>query len=159
MTRRSYFSGGAGAVGLLVLRLVVGAAFILHGWPKIQNATTWMNAFAGEKAPPGYLQAAAAISEFGGGIAWIIGFLTPLAAIGIAAVMATAIATAHLPAGDPFIAVNVRGQPYHPSFELAAAYLAAALCLLLTGPGALSLDYLLFGRRRSEPESPSMIRL
>jgi putative oxidoreductase len=138
-------------LGLLVLRLVVGGAFILHGWPKIQNATTWMNAFAGDQAPPGFLQAAAAYAEFGGGIAWIIGFLTPLASILIAATMATAIAIAHLPAGHPFVATS----PGQPSFELAAAYLAVAMALLLVGPGALSLDYCLFGRRRSdEPLRP-----
>src|SRR5262245_53952422 len=106
--RHSYFVGGAGALGLLVLRLVVGAAFILHGWPKVyqngqfynQNGqlvmTTWMNAFAGEKAPPPYLQGAAAVAEFGGGIALIVGFLAPLAAIGIAATMGTALATVHI---------------------------------------------------------------
>ena len=45
--------GGRGALGLLVLRLVFGAAFMLHGWPKIQNATAWM----GPEAPvPGALQ-------------------------------------------------------------------------------------------------------
>ena len=45
------------SIGLLAVRLVVGVAFLFHGWPKIQNPMGWM----GEKAPvPGLLQAAAA---------------------------------------------------------------------------------------------------
>ena len=48
------------------VRLVAGTAFVLHGWPKIQNPTGWM----GPDAPvPGALQAAAAVAEFGGGVA------------------------------------------------------------------------------------------
>src|SRR5436309_402599 len=31
------FVGGMGAGGLLALRLVIGAAFVLHGWPEVQN--------------------------------------------------------------------------------------------------------------------------
>jgi putative oxidoreductase len=146
------FVGGPGALGLLVIRLVVGVAFILHGWPKVQNANAWMNAFAGDQAPPAFLQAAAAYTEFGGGIAWIVGFLTPLASIAIAATMGTAIVIAHLPAGHPFVSPTGGS-----SFELAAAYLAVALMLLLVGPGTLSLDALLFGRRASnEPLRPTV---
>src|SRR5688572_29253926 len=81
------FPGTRESLGLLLLRLVMGAAFILHGWPKIQNATAWM----GADAPvPGFLQAAAAASEFGGGILLILGLLTPLALLGLAATMAVA---------------------------------------------------------------------
>ena len=36
--------GGLGSLGLLLLRLVMGAAFVLHGWPKIQNPLDWMGA-------------------------------------------------------------------------------------------------------------------
>src|SRR4051794_26073773 len=125
MFRWYAYIGGAGSVGLLLLRLVVGSAFILHGWPKIQNATTWMNAFAGDHAPPGFLQAAAAVAEFGGGIAWVVGLLVPLFSLLIACTMATAIAMAHLPQGHSFVAA----APGQPSFELAAAYLAVGLAL------------------------------
>ena len=134
------FVGGRGAFGLLVLRLVTGTAFIQHGWPKIQNAFHWLD--QAPNPPPGFLQALAALSEFGGGIALIVGLLTPLAALGIACTMVVAITTVHLPKGDPFV-----GEPGKPSFEPAAVYLAIVITLLLVGPGLLSLDALLFGRR------------
>ena len=138
------FVGGRGALGLLVLRLVTGAAFIQHGWPKIQNAFHWLD--QAPNPPPGFLQALAALSEFGGGIALILGLLTPLAALGIACTMVVAITTVHLPRGDPFVAA----KPGEASFEPAAVYLAIVITLLLVGPGLLSLDALLFGRRASQ---------
>ena len=129
------FVRGPGAVGLLLLRVAMGAAFVLHGWPKVQHAFNWM----GPDAPvPGALQALAALSEFGGGIALALGLLTPLAALGIACTMATAVGMVHL--HDPFV-----GAPGRPSSEPAVVYLAAALMFLLVGPGALSLDALLAG--------------
>ena len=100
------FIRGRGAVGLLILRVVMGAAFILHGWPKFQNAFHWMDR-EDAPGPPGLLQALAAFSEFGGGIALIVGLLTPLAALGIACTMIGALAMVHLPHGDPFVATNV----------------------------------------------------
>lgn len=133
------FVQGRGAVGLLIFRLVVGFAFILHGMSKIQNPMHWMDKMPG--APPGFLQALAAISEFGGGIALILGLLTPLAALGIACTMAYALAKVHLPHGDAFVA------PGKPNFETPAFYLATMVMLILTGPGALSLDAQLFGRK------------
>lgn len=46
----------------------MGVAFVLHGWPKIQNPMGWMNAM-GMQSVPSFLQALAALAEFGGGIA------------------------------------------------------------------------------------------
>lgn len=130
--------GRIGPVGLLVLRLVMGAAFVLHGWPKIQNPFGWM----GPEAPfPAILIALAALAEFGGGLALISGLLTRLASLGIISTMVVAIGMVHVPQGDPFV-----GQG-GPSWELAAVYLACAILFLLLGPGRISLDAVLFGKR------------
>jgi putative oxidoreductase len=128
--------GNIGSVGLLLLRLVMGVAFVFHGWPKIQNPMGWMGP---EATMPAILQALAAISEFGGGMALIGGLLTRLASLGITGVMVVALATVHLPMGHPFV-----GKPGGPSFELPAVYLACAVVFLLLGPGRFSLDALLF---------------
>ncbi|NLY03052.1 MAG: DoxX family protein [Rhodopirellula sp.] len=132
--------GRIGSVGLLVLRLVMGAAFVLHGWPKIQNPFGWM----GPEAPfPGILIALAALAEFGGGLALIVGLLTRLASLGIISTMVVAIGMVHVPKGDPFVSQG------GASWELAAVYLACAILFLLLGPGRVSLDAVLFGKRNA----------
>jgi putative oxidoreductase len=135
------FARGRAAVGLLLVRLSVGAAFLFHGWYKISaGATSWMPSGA---PVPGFLQAAAAFTEFGGGLLLLLGLLTPVASLGLFFVMGVAINLAHLPARHPF----VNPDPHGPSWELAAVYLAVALLALLAGPGKFSLDYLIFGPR------------
>jgi putative oxidoreductase len=130
---------GRAATGLFIIRFVVGAALMFHGWGKIRQPFNWM----GPDAPvPGFLQALAALSEFGGGLALIIGLLTPLAAFGIACTMLFAIFGYHLRSGHPF--VNLTGGP---SYELAAVYLATALLVIIAGPGKVSLDALIFGAK------------
>jgi len=64
---------------LLLLRIVSGCAFAIHGWGKIQDPFHWMGS---ESSIPGVLQGLAALSEFGGGLAWAVGLLTRLAALG-----------------------------------------------------------------------------
>ncbi|MCI0524569.1 MAG: DoxX family protein [Acidobacteria bacterium] len=133
------FVGGRGALGLLIVRVIFGLGIMQHGWSKIQKPFTWM----GPDSPvPGFLQALAALSEFGGGIALILGLLTPIAMFGLACTMLTAILMVHVKAGDPFVA---RGGGR--SYELAALYLGFAVMMILTGPGKLSIDARLFGRR------------
>lgn len=125
------------SAGLLLLRVYAGAALMSHGWGKIQNPMHWMDRSPG--APPGVFQALAAVSEFFGGLALIVGLLTPLAALGIACTMAVAVFK-HVSKGDPFVG---RGG----SFEPALGYLVTAALLMLAGPGRYSLDSLVFRRR------------
>jgi putative oxidoreductase len=145
--RRIFYSDDFGiraSIGLLALRVVVGAALMFHGWPKIQNPMQWM----GADAPvPGFLQACAAVAEFVGGGALIFGLLTRLFALMLVINMAVAAGMVHISKGDPFV-----GKPDEPSWELAAVYFACALLILLAGPGTLSLDALLFGPRRGLEE-------
>lgn len=122
---------------LLVLRLVVGSAFVLHGRPKLAQPTRWMNAM-GSRPPPGVLQALAVLAEVGGGLSVALGLFTRLGALGIAATMIGALVTVHLPQQHPYVAVG------RPSSELPLVYLAIALLLLAVGPGAWSLDAVLF---------------
>lgn len=132
------FPAGRFGLGLLVLRLAVGAAYLFHGRSKIQNPFGWMGP---KSSVPGVFQMLAAISEFGGGISLILGFLVPLFASGMACTMIVALAMVHIPHGDPFV-----GQPGQHSAELAVVYLACSILFLLQGPGLYSLDALLFRR-------------
>lgn len=154
------FIDGRAAVGLLVLRAVAGLALFSHGVQKMAGGPfSWMGA---ESWAPPFLQFLAAFSECFGGLALAVGLLTPLAALGIAATMAVATFVVHVAGGDPFVRLrggdeetSIVGLPLAfvrvggsgGSYELAAMFLATALLLLLAGPGRLSLDAMLFGRR------------
>ena len=127
---------------LFLIRLIVGAAFVFHGWGKIQSPFGWIPPEAPVRIP-GFFQFVAALSEFGGGIAFILGFLTPVASLGIGCTMAVAVYMHLIVRGDPF--VNPTGGP---SYEPALVYLGIALIILVLGPGRFSLDKKIFGERK-----------
>ncbi|MBN9118981.1 MAG: DoxX family protein [Planctomycetes bacterium] len=131
----------ATSAGLLLVRVTVGAAFVMHGLAKVHNPFGWMNGT--DTAPPGAVQALAVYVELGGGGLLIAGLFTRVAALLLAAQMVAALALVHIPHGDPFVAQG------RPSAELACAYLAVALAVAALGAGAYSLDAPFFGRRRA----------
>ena len=137
----AFFTGRA-ALGLLVIRIFFGLALVIHGYGKAAGgAFHWADKMPGAPAP--FLQGLATLSELGGGLAMIFGLLTPLAMLGIIITMAVAIVKVHLPQGAHYVSLN-HGTP---SYETAAHYLIVAAGLLISGPGAFSLDALIFGRR------------
>ena len=133
-------------LALLLIRLVCGYAFVLHGSGKIYNPFHWMG---NDSSVPAIFQALAAVSEFGGGIALISGFLTRLGAFGIGCTMAVAVYMHRFVFGDPF--VNLSGGS---SYEPASVFLSIALLLVISGPGQFSLDRIIFGTKRHDLAIP-----
>ncbi|NDG74741.1 MAG: DoxX family membrane protein [Synechococcaceae bacterium WB8_1B_136] len=134
---------------LLILRLFMGVCFIRHGWPKLRNLQTWAQGLN----TPAWLCFLSAGSMWAGGIALLLGLLTPLAALAILVSMAYAMVL-EIRSGFPFIAPDPYlipegdyagpmgvGEP--PSWEKAAMYVVMCLVLIFCGGGLLSLDNLL----------------
>ncbi|WP_342377724.1 DoxX family protein [Myxococcus stipitatus] len=159
------------SVGLLVLRILSGGLMTLHGAGKMLTPLSWMGP---DSSLPGWLQFLGAAAEFFGGLAWMVGLLTPLASLGVAGTMLVGILIAHIPIDDPFIRLSVMGihsGPGEPfaglptwlvraggrspfgsgSSELATLYTAVSILLLSAGPGRFSLDTLLSQLRTRKP--------
>jgi putative oxidoreductase len=130
------------SAALSLIRLIAGAAFVLHGWGKIQSPFGWVPTESPISIPV-IFQFLAAISEFGGGIGWILGLLTPIASLGIGCTMAVAVYFHSVVMKDSF--VNMTGGA---SYEPALVFLGIALVLLVLGPGKFSLDKKIFGERK-----------
>ena len=122
------------ASALLLVRVVMGVAFLMHGFGKIQAPFNWM----GPESPvPGFLQFLAALSEFGGGISLILGLLVPLFSLGLAFTMAVAV----------YMHAIVKGDGFVGGYELAAVYLSLSLLFMAVGPGQYSADHKIFGEK------------
>ncbi len=127
-----------GNLATLILRLVVGGLMAGHGaqklfgsfgGPGIEGTSGFMEMLG---LKPGRQWAwLAALSEFGGGVLTVLGFLNPLGPIGVIGSMSMATITAH--GGKP-IWVTEGGA------ELPVTNIAAATALMLNGPGKFSLD-------------------
>ena len=134
--------------GLLVLRVVLGVIFVVHGWQKV--ATFGVTAVGGgfeQMGIPlaGVMGPLVSYIELLGGVALIAGAFTRLAGLGVAAVMVGAIFFAHLPAG--FLAPD--------GYEFPLMLLAAAAGLVLMGGGGWSVDAVVEQRLRSSAPAPA----
>lgn len=129
-------------LGLLILRLGLGAAFIAHGWPKMMGGVefwTRMGGMVGAPFLPAFWGFMGAFAEFGGGILLALGLLTRVAAFLLTINMAVALFAVHLRHGDDF-------NKYSHALEDGVVFLG----LIFIGPGRYSLDYLLT-RRTGRP--------
>lgn len=133
------------SAALLLLRITAGSAFMFHGWNKIQAPASWAQPGGPINIAP-FFQVLAALSEFGGGLLWVLGLLMPLASFGIACTMAVATYLVGYLMHMPF--VDLKGGF---AYELPALFLCIALLLLATGPGKFSLDKLFWGEKQQLP--------
>jgi uncharacterized membrane protein YphA (DoxX/SURF4 family) len=123
-------------IGLLILRVGIGAAMLQAGLRKAFDFNTTVGFMeSGGWHPAKFATLMVTATETLGGIGLLIGLLTPLAACAVIAAMLDAWAV-NVSAGafwsDPFNAPYLIG--------------IAAVALLFTGAGAISVDARLFGR-------------
>ena len=126
-----------------ILRLVLGVVFFAHGAQKMLG---WFGGF-GFWGTMGYFTAAmhipaplallAIAAEFFGGLGLILGFLTRIAALGIATNMVVAIATVHSAFG---FFMNWAGTQKGEGFEYHLLVLSMTAFLMIRGAGAFSVD-------------------
>ena len=130
-------------MGLLVLRVALGAIFIAHGIQKV-TAEGGVGGFADWLAslnvPYAYPAAIAAVSsEIAGGLLVALGLFARIGALSLVGVMAVAIWKVHLPNGF-FLKLSAdKPGPLAHGVEFNVALLAMALCIVLAGSGAISL--------------------
>jgi putative oxidoreductase len=129
--------------GTAILRLVLGIVFFAHGAQKLlgwfggYGFSGTMGFFTGTMHIPAPFAFLAIVAEFFGGVGLILGFLTRIAAFGIAANMVVAIATVHSPFG---FFMNWSGTQKGEGFEYHLLVLAMTAFLMIRGAGALSVD-------------------
>jgi putative oxidoreductase len=139
--------GTFASTSLLIVRVVLGVIFFAHGgqkvfgWfggPGLRGVVSYFKQSLGVPAP---LSVLAALTEFFGGLAMIVGLLVRPAAVGLIVVMLVAIATVHWRHGF-FLNWSLEPGKGH-GFEMNLALIGMALAVLVGGGGALSIDRLI----------------
>nr|WP_263327421.1 DoxX family protein [Neobacillus sp. Marseille-Q6967] len=129
-------------IGLFIIRFVIGVLFIGHGAQKLfgwfggyglKGTGGWMESLG---LKPGVTMALmAGLAELVGGILFVLGLLTPLAGIMIAATMVMAIVKVHAPNG---LWSTANGYEYNLTL------IAVTVGIALIGPGKYAVDAFLF---------------
>lgn len=131
-------------VSLLIIRVVLGVTFLLHGVAKFQmglgNVAGWFESIG----IMGFLGYVVAFIELLGGIALIVGIGTRITSALIGLIMLGAIFTVKLPVG--FMGAETAG------YELDIVLLSMAAVLVISGSQLLALDKKLF-RYKNEKSS------
>jgi putative oxidoreductase len=126
----------------LLARVTVGVVFITSGWGKVHNLDKVTEFFSELGIPaPAFQAVFVSYVELVCGTALLLGLLTRLVAMPLAATMVVAIITAK--AEEIAGVADLLGT-------VEFAYVALLFGLVLTGPGKVSLDGLLFGKRSRE---------
>jgi putative oxidoreductase len=131
------------SIGTAIMRLVLGVVFFAHGAQKMLGwfggfgFSGTMGFFTQTMHIPAPLAFLAIGAEFFGGLGLIVGFLTRIAAFGVATNMVVAIATVHHAFG---FFMNWNGNQKGEGYEFHLLVLAMTVFLMIRGAGAFSVD-------------------
>jgi putative oxidoreductase len=127
-------------VAPLVARITLGVLFVSTGWGKVHSLDKVASFFTELGIPaPAFHAGLVSFVELIGGALLVLGLASRLAAVPLLVSMAVAILTAQRD--------NVHGLP--DLFGLVEwTYLALLLWVAIAGPGKVSLDHVLFVRKR-----------
>jgi len=118
----------------LLLRVVVGASLVMHGYPKLKNPQATLK-WTGDLGVPAAATVAVIMLEFFGGIALILGFIVPIVAFFIALEMIGNIALKKTKMKAPYL-IGENAAAY----ETDALYILLAVTMIVLGAGVFSLS-------------------
>ena len=120
-------------IGNLILRVIIGLTFFIHGFVKFQGDIANTVLYFDSLGIPGWTAYVVALIELVGGIAFILGFGTRIVAGLFTFIMIGAIFTAKLPLG--FL-----GNGQMAGYELDLILLAASLYFVFANQSRLSVE-------------------
>ena len=142
-------SSALSSLAILLLRVVLGVVFVVHGWQKlaVDGLAATRGAFGGMGIPFADVAApVAAVTELAAGVALVVGFATRVAAALLAVTAIVALVAVHLPNG--FLSTT-------GGIEYVLVLAVASVAIVLTGPGRVALDALVVRGRRARREAPT----
>lgn len=117
-------------LALVVLRLVLGAVMIGHGYHKVYGHLHEFAGYVQSLGIPAWLAYVSAFTEFVGGILLIVGLFTRIVGFAVLVDMMVAIAKVHWK----------HGFMGNGGYEFPLALWAIAVALIFFGAGAISID-------------------
>lgn len=126
-------------LGLLVLRVALGASFMFHGYPKLRDPASALRALPGYGFPGYFGYIVAMLEVFGGGLL-ILGFLTR----GVALLLTIEMGLILNRTVNPSAGIYAFDR-----YEMPLLLGAMALALVTTGAGAISIDAFMFPSSRN----------
>lgn len=140
--------------GPLILRLVIGYGFIVHGWAKLSKGPAGFEKLLTQTGVPlpHFSSWMAPLVEIFGGLAMMLGFFTSIAAVPLIFTMLVAMFTIQINYG--FSSVKTIGLTPEgplfgpPGYEINLLYIAGLISIIFSGPGIFSVDSLLVKRKR-----------
>ncbi|MFD1038941.1 DoxX family protein [Virgibacillus byunsanensis] len=129
-------------IGTLILRVVLGLTFFVHGLVKfqggIENTVGWFDSIG----LPGFLAYGVALLELIGGIALVLGFFSRIVSGLLVLLMVGSILKVKL-------AVGFLGNGQMAGYELDLAFLAMAVFIAVNGSKAYALDQVMLKGKKS----------